>query len=35
MEESVRNAKDYVAGAIAANLNLGEGRGPLQHNYKI
>lgn len=34
MEESVRQAKDYVAGAIAAGLNLGRGRGPLCHNYK-
>lgn len=34
MEESVRQAKDYVAGAIAAGLNLGRGRGPLYHNYK-
>lgn len=35
MKESVRLAKDYVAGAIAANLDLGNGRGPLQHNYII
>ncbi len=35
MEESVRRAKEYVAGAIAANLNLGNGRGPLQHNYLL
>ncbi|MDE5779135.1 MAG: bifunctional hydroxymethylpyrimidine kinase/phosphomethylpyrimidine kinase [Lachnospiraceae bacterium] len=34
MEESVRQAKDYVTGAIAAGLNLGRGRGPLCHNYK-
>ena len=35
MEDSVRQAKDYVAGAIAANLDLGKGRGPLMHNYEI
>ena len=35
MEESVRNAKEYVAGAIAANLDLGRGRGPLWHNHAI
>lgn len=35
MEESVRQAKNYVAGAIAAELNLGKGRGPLKHNYII
>lgn len=33
MEESVRNAKDYVTKAIAAGLNLGQGRGPLWHNF--
>ena len=35
MEESVEKAKAYVAGAIEANLDLGKGRGPLKHNYKI
>ncbi len=35
MKESVGRAKQYVAEAIAANLNLGRGRGPLWHNYKI
>ena len=35
MEESVEKAKAYVAGAIKANLDLGKGRGPLKHNYKI
>lgn len=34
IEESIRNAKEYVAGAIAADLNLGKGRGPLWHNYR-
>lgn len=35
MEESVKHAKDYVTGAIAARLNLGQGRGPLWHNYAL
>lgn len=35
MEESVKNAKEYVTDAIAANLDLGHGRGPLWHNHKI
>lgn len=33
MEDSVERAKNYVAGAIAAGLDLGNGRGPLWHNY--
>lgn len=35
MEESVKKAKDYVTEAIAANLNLGNGRGPLWHNHAL
>lgn len=35
VEESVRKAKEYVTDAIAANLDLGRGRGPLWHNHKI
>ncbi len=35
MEESVRSAKEYVSSAIAANLDIGHGRGPLWHNYGI
>lgn len=35
VEESVRQAKEYVSGAIAAGLNLGRGRGPLWHNYNM
>lgn len=34
IEESVKNAKEYVTEAIAANLNLGNGRGPLKHQVK-
>lgn len=33
IEESVREAKSFVAGAIRAGLDLGKGRGPLNHMY--
>lgn len=32
---SVEYAKKYVADVIAADLNLGKGRGPLWHNFRI
>lgn len=35
MEASVREAKEYVTDAIRAGLNLGEGRGPLNHGCRI
>lgn len=35
MEESVRNAKRYISGALAAMLDLGAGRGPMDHAYYI
>ncbi len=35
MEEAVQKAKEYLAGAIGAMLNLGRGSGPLEHTYKI
>jgi hydroxymethylpyrimidine/phosphomethylpyrimidine kinase len=35
VEESVKQAKDYVAGAIEAGMDLGKGRGPLKHNYLL
>ena len=35
VEESVRNAKDYITGAIAEGMDLGQGRGPLNHMYRI
>jgi hydroxymethylpyrimidine/phosphomethylpyrimidine kinase len=31
MEESIRNAKDYVTRALEAGLDLGKGSGPLNH----
>ena len=34
-EDAVKNAKDYISGALAAMLDLGKGSGPLAHNYAI
>ncbi len=31
LDESVKLAKDYISAALAANLNLGKGSGPLNH----
>lgn len=33
--ESVRLAKEFITGAISAKLDLGKGRGPLNHMWKI
>lgn len=33
--EAVENAKKYVGGALAANLDLGNGKGPLMHNFVL
>ena len=35
VETAVRNAKEYITGALKAGLNLGRGSGPLNHMYKI
>lgn len=32
---SIENAKDYITGALKANLNLGKGSGPLNHMYNL
>ncbi len=32
---AVKSAKDYLTGAIAAMLNIGEGNGPLEHTWNI
>ena len=34
-KEAVRQAKAYVAGALAAGLDLGRGSGPLNHAYRF
>lgn len=33
--DAVRRAKEYITGAINAGLDLGHGRGPLDHGYDI
>ena len=33
--ESIENAKYYLTGALKAGLDLGKGRGPLDHTYNI
>lgn len=35
LEQSVRNAKEYLTGALKYGLNLGKGNGPVNHCYKI
>ncbi len=35
LEESVKNAKEYITGALKAQLNLGQGSGPLNHMYNL
>lgn len=35
MEAAVRGAKEYVAGALQAGLNLGRGSGPLNHMWNM
>ncbi len=33
--ESVQRAKDYISNALAAQLSLGKGSGPIQHNFDL
>ncbi len=35
MDESVKRAKDYISGALAAMLDLGKGSGPMKHGFNI
>ncbi len=35
LDESIKGAKDYLTGALRAQLDLGKGSGPLAHNYNI
>ncbi len=35
LPESVRRAKEYITGALRANLDLGKGSGPLDHAYRF
>lgn len=35
LPQSVKNAKDYISGALEAMLDLGKGSGPLMHNWNL
>ncbi len=35
LEESVKNAKEYISGALGAMLDLGAGSGPMNHAYLL
>lgn len=35
MKVAVKKAKDYVSGALSANLDLGHGSGPLDHGFQL
>ena len=35
LEDSVHRAKKYISGALADNLNLGRGKGPLNHAFEL
>jgi len=35
LDEAVERAKAYISGALAAQLNLGHGRGPMDHMFDI
>lgn len=35
LEQAVERAKDYISGALAAMLNLGQGRGPMNHLFDL
>lgn len=35
LTRSVQRAKDYISGTLGAQLNLGRGSGPMQHNFDL
>ena len=35
LEIAVRHAKDYISGALAAQLDLGHGSGPMNHAFDL
>ena len=35
LEASVCRAKDYISGALSAMLDIGEGCGPMKHNFDL
>ena len=35
LQESIKRSKDYISGALSAQLNLGQGRGPMNHAFDL
>ena len=35
LEQSIKLAKEYISGALAAMLDLGRGSGPMKHNFDL
>ena len=35
IEESIKRAKEYISSALSAMLDLGNGSGPMQHNFDL
>ncbi len=35
LSESVQRAKEYISGALCAQLDLGQGSGPMMHNFDL
>ena len=35
LKESIKKAKEYLSGALAAGLDLGKGSGPVNHMYRL
>lgn len=35
LTDSVRRAKDYISGALAAMMDLGQGSGPMDHAFNL
>ncbi len=35
LNESVQRAKEYISGALSAQLDLGQGSGPMKHNFEL
>ena len=35
LSEAVENAKAYISGALGAMLDLGAGRGPMNHGFDL
>ncbi len=35
LQTAIKHAKNYITGAIAAKLDLGQGRGPLNHMFEL